>query len=210
MLSNVEGLVLGQGGVRGVGNELSNVIMGNDDNNILIGAGGDDTLIGGRGDDFYVLESASDKIVEEADGGIDTEFRLDFEADISPNVEGLSLLPGALTANGNLNFNYLVGTEDANFLNGGAGDDVLVGQGGVDTFVFVDDFEHDVVTDFQADAAGDVLLFRADQFGGFEEIMEHAVDDGQGNTIIDLDADHSIALLDVNVAQLTADNFFFI
>jgi Ca2+-binding RTX toxin-like protein len=208
--SNVEGLVLGQGAHMGIGNELNNVIVGNDDDNILIGMGGGDTLIGGKGDDFYVLESLSDKIVEEADGGIDTEFRLDFETNISPNVEGLTLLPGALTANGNPFFNYLVGTEDANFLNGGGGDDVLVGRGGTDTFVFVDEFGHDVVTDFQPGAAGDVMLFRANQLGGFAEIMQHALDDGEGNTIIDLNADHSIALLGVTVAQLTADNFYFI
>lgn len=120
------------------GNAKNNLLVGQAGNDTLIGNGGDDTLdggsgtdslIGGLGNDVYRLDSSSDVVVEQADGGIDiiqssTLLSLANYA----NIEGFeySGTDGVLLQNGTDN-------TTADYFIGGSGNDTLRGHGGNDT-----------------------------------------------------------------------------
>jgi Ca2+-binding RTX toxin-like protein len=125
------------------GSDQDDVLTGNDGINLLDGRSGADTMTGYGGDDYYFISSASDTIVEAAGGGYDTV--------ILGNYEGRTSMPGGYTLPDN--FEQLVGrgtmngngadnevsASTGNFddtINGGDGNDRLIGYGGNDTFVF--------------------------------------------------------------------------
>jgi Ca2+-binding RTX toxin-like protein len=78
---NVERLTLtGTAPINGTGNGLANLLTGNAAANRLSGGAGNDTLIGGAGadvmtggagNDLYVVDRATDRVVEGSNGGID-------------------------------------------------------------------------------------------------------------------------------------------
>jgi Ca2+-binding RTX toxin-like protein len=122
--ANVENLILtGAAAINGTGNELDNILTGNSAANVLSG---------GDGDDIYVIASAADTVVENADEGTDT-VRSSITYALGANVENLTLVGGALDGSGNELDNALTGTAAANVLTGGDGDDRIVGGGGLDT-----------------------------------------------------------------------------
>ena len=54
----------------------------------------------------------------------------------------------------------------------------------------------DVIIDFKAGVgAGDVLELDHSQFANISDAFNHANDDGHGNTVIQLDASHTILLM---------------
>lgn len=161
--SNIENLTLTGTAITGKGNEYGNLIQGNSANNLLdgkdgddnlIGSAGVDTLIGGFGDDTldggsgidslvgnvgndtYIIDSASDKIVEGTNQGVDTvsvaygSYSIASQANLE-NITLTGLL--AINATGNTRSNYLTGNNRNNLLDGGAGNDTLDGNGGIDT-----------------------------------------------------------------------------
>jgi Ca2+-binding RTX toxin-like protein len=134
LAANVENLVLTGGAVQGTGNELGNVIAGNALGNVLDGGAGGDTLAGGAGDDTYVVEDASDLVVENADEGSDT-VRASIDQALAANVENLVLTGGAVQGTGNALDNTLTGNAGNNVLDGGAGGDRMVGGTGDDTYM---------------------------------------------------------------------------
>ncbi len=143
---NVEHLtLLGTGNINGTGNALSNIIYGNAGNNVLDGGvSGSDQLYGGLGNDTYVLQSASARAYDVADGGVDT-VRVTFSYTLGRDLERLVML-GELDIDGygnGLN-NRLTGNGGNNLLNGYAGADRMVGMGGDDTY--------------HVDNAGDVVV----------------------------------------------------
>ncbi|MEP7057625.1 MAG: calcium-binding protein [Caldimonas sp.] len=141
--ANVENLLLtGTSRLNGTGNALDNVLNGNSAANTLIGGDGNDRLngggaadsmTGGNGNDTYVVDTANDKTIETAGGGIDTvESTLAWT--LSVEVERLVLLgSAAVNGTGNASNNALVGNDAANVLDGKAGADILLGLAGSDT-----------------------------------------------------------------------------
>lgn len=132
--TNLENLtIVGATGRTGVGNALANLLTGGagadtldggDGKDVLDGGAGDDTLIGGLGDDTFLVDSAGDLIVEAAGGGADTVLATSSGYVLSANIETLTYVgAGGFTGTGN---------DQANTLNGGAGDDSLSGAGGDD------------------------------------------------------------------------------
>ncbi len=125
--------LLGTANLSATGNSGDNVIRGNAGNNQIVGGAGADTLYGGEGDDYYVAVSASDRVYEYADEGIDTIQRVfDTNLVLDANVENLVLGAGITTGNGNELDNTITGNAGGNTLGGWEGDDVLHGLDGND------------------------------------------------------------------------------
>jgi len=152
-LINIENLTLtGTADINGTGNVLSNIITGNIANNILdggagndnlnggagndilIGGAGNDILIGGADDDIYVVDSTTDTITEDVEGGTDTiESSFTYTIEDIANVENLTLTGTAdIDGTGNAENNVITGNIANNTLNGGDGDDILDGGDGDD------------------------------------------------------------------------------
>ena len=158
--ANIENLDLtGINSIGGTGNTLANKINGNDgDNNIsasdgndtVTGGLGDDTLdggvgvdslTGGLGSDIYVVDAATDKTIEGANGGTDTvQSFVTFTTAV--NVENLTLLGTAnVNAIGNVLDNVLTGNSGNNLVSGADGFDTLFGGDGNDTLDGGDNFD---------------------------------------------------------------------
>ncbi|MFZ4411367.1 MAG: calcium-binding protein, partial [Paracraurococcus sp.] len=152
--ANVENLVLtGSTFLRGVGNDLANVITANDAGNQIAAGGGDDTLLGGAGNDslnggsgadrmaggagsdIYVVDDAGDVVVEAAGQGTDL-VQAGITYTLGANVENLFLLGAAdLIGTGNALGNLMRGNDGGNLLSGGDGTDSMNGMAGDDTLL---------------------------------------------------------------------------
>ena len=120
--------------------DLQDVLVGGNGNDVLDGgyqlrsADIGDTLLGGKGNDTYYADG-TDKIIEFADGGIDTVYSLT-KFTLADNVENLTLLGTANNAGvGNSLYNIIVGNTGSNKLFGGDGNDVLLGGLGNDVLI---------------------------------------------------------------------------
>ncbi|MEI6643074.1 MAG: calcium-binding protein [Novosphingobium sp.] len=109
-----------------IGSAYADTLTGNAEANLLDGAAGADTLAGGGGDDTYGVDSADDRITEQADGGDDT-VRSSVSWVLADELENITLIGSAdIDATGNAAANVLTGNAGRNRLVGGAGDDIYV------------------------------------------------------------------------------------
>lgn len=151
---NLENLTLvGTGNASGVGNSLDNRITGNAGNNFLDGSAGNDTLLGlggndfidgglgddsmlgGVGNDIYQVNTSGDRVVENANEGID-EVRSSVNFTLGENLEILDLFSAGIAAvngTGNTLDNIIRGSAGNNVLRGEAGNDQLFSFNGNDT-----------------------------------------------------------------------------
>jgi trimeric autotransporter adhesin len=126
--SDVENLTLtGSSNIDGTGNSQNNVLTSNS---------GVDTLTGGAGDDTYVVNNASDVVVETGSNGTDL-VQASVTFSLGSNVENLTL-----TGSSNIN---ATGNSQANAITGNSGDNTLTGGADDDTYLFSDGKGHDVV-----------------------------------------------------------------
>ncbi|MCW9681991.1 lectin-like protein, partial [Dolichospermum planctonicum UHCC 0167] len=132
------------------GNDTLNGGLGND---TLNGGAGIDTLIGGAGNDIYIVDIATDTIIESANAGIDT-IQSSVTYTIAANVENLTLTGTAANGTGNAGNNVITGNGANNTLNGGAGTDTLIGGLGND--IYVVDSTSDTITE-SANAGTDTI-----------------------------------------------------
>ncbi|CAN5190545.1 hypothetical protein BH10PSE4_BH10PSE4_11110 [soil metagenome] len=175
LAENVETLTfIGSGAFFGTGNAIGNLINGGTANDTLDGGAGIDRLVGGLGDDTYVVDNASDAVVENAGEGYDTQITSLISAKAAANVEAL-LYSGVLNFTGYANTtgtslmggvgnDTLSGGAAADTLNGGAGSDYLSGGGGADVFRFDGpSLGIDKIADFQVGV--DHIALKATAFG---------------------------------------------
>ncbi|WP_280283001.1 calcium-binding protein, partial [Pseudomonas sp. BN415] len=190
--ANVEFLrYAGTGPFTGTGNALANDIAGSVGNDVLIGGGGNDTLaggagndglhggvgndrmVGGAGDDLYGVDSAGDVVVETTGEGNDVVWTSLSTYTMPENVEFLRYAgTGSFNATGN---------ALANNIEGGVGNDVLIGAGGNDVLaagVGNDGLHGGVGNDWMVGGAGDDL-YGVDSAG--DVVIELA---GGGNDVV--------------------------
>jgi Ca2+-binding RTX toxin-like protein len=232
--------LLEQGGaIDGTGNELHNTIDGNSSKNTLKGGagndwidgkGGNDTMYGGEDDDTFIVDSFNDVVVEYANQGSYDKVHSTATHFLTSNVEALFLQEegGAINGYGNDDAeNFLTGNSFANDLggyggtdyinagggkdtvDGGTGNDYLTGGSGNDTFRFHGTFGNDQISDFKAGGDHDIIELDHNQFADFAAVQAAMVQ-GNGQTTIMLDANHSIVLTGVNAADLQASDFQFV
>jgi Ca2+-binding RTX toxin-like protein len=167
LVANVENLTLtGSSALNGTGNSLDNVITGNSGINQLAGGDGNDTLdggtngdklTGGLGDDTYVVDNASDQVIENASEGID-HVKSSITYTLGSDVENLTLTgSGSINGTGNGLDNVITGNTGANNLQGGLGNDALTGDSGNDTLTGGDGFDT-----LSGGAGNDLLVWDAD------------------------------------------------
>ncbi len=157
--------------LRGLGG--NDQLFGQGGNDLLDGGTGNDTMTGGTGDDSYVVDSATDRVIELADEGTDTVLTARAVYRLGSNVENLTFTytdTGAYRGTGNALDNVLIGGAGADTLlgmdgndvlqglggadtlNGGAGDDTLDGGAGIDTLIGGTGNDH-----YNVDSSGDVV-----------------------------------------------------
>jgi len=145
-------------------------LFGGSGSDTLNGGTGNDTMSGGSGDDTFVVDSATDGVVEAGGEGTDmvqSSVGHSLADNLADNVENLTLTgSGAINGTGNVLANVITGNSGANrlsgaagndtldggagndTLDGGAGADKLTGGAGADTFVFNQSSGIDRITDF--------------------------------------------------------------
>ena len=176
---NFENLtLLGGEDLRGIGNELDNVVTGNAGDNVMNGASGADYLYGGLGDDLLAGAAGSDRLY--GDDG-DDELR---------GGDGLD---------------RLFGGADNDVLRGGMGVDYLTGGTGADVFQFVystdagsDPTQADHIMDFSAGedmidlsalTAAPLVYQGNGAFVAGQASVRYIVSGADANVLIDLDGD---------------------
>ncbi|WP_275787390.1 beta strand repeat-containing protein [Pararhizobium gei] len=171
------------------GNEFANQLIGNAGANTLDGKGGDDILRGGDGNDTYVVDKASDKVLESVGGGIDlviatTSFSLSAGQDIERLQLALSTGTAALNLSGNELANELIGNAGANKLDGKAGDDILRGGAGDD--IYVVEQAGDQVFDTLGSGIDTVISTVSFALGSNQEIETLKLSSSTGTAALDL------------------------
>ena len=245
---DVENLtLLGTAAINGVGNASANTIVGNTAANTLLGGAGNDilnggtgtdSLSGGVGNDTYIVDVATDIVVELANEGTDL-VKTAVTHTLLANFENLTLLATtAINGTGNAVANVLTGGTGANILSGlagndtlagGAGNDTMVGGTGADAFVFVGSGNGtDTISDFNelngGAEEGDVLQINGALVGTFVYRGASAFTGGSNNSeariagnqvLVDANgdgvADITITLTGLTAAtQLAATDFVFV
>lgn len=151
LFANVEDAVLTGTAVTLTGNAFDNRLTGNAVANRLNGAAGNDTLLGeggadtldgglnadsmagGAGDDLYIVNAATDRILELPGGGRD-RVQANVPFILGAEIEDLTLAGTiGLAGLGNALANVITGNAGANRLTGAGGNDTLLGGEGADT-----------------------------------------------------------------------------
>lgn len=136
------GVVTGGGGADAltaienvIGGSAGDTLVGSDADNLLDGGAGNDTMQGGLGNDTYLVNVATDVVTEALGQGTDTVSTSLNTYTLAANVENLvgtrsgQLLGTTFAATGNALNNSIIGTNGADNLSGGDGNDTLVGGG---------------------------------------------------------------------------------
>src|SRR5260370_1193227 len=135
-------------------------------------------MVGGSHDDTYVVHNATDVIVEQANGGVDTVNSWSGSYTLPANVENINLMGNwGQTATGNAADNIIKSLGGGNdTIDGGGGHDLLVAGTGTDTFLFkAMNYEGSVVQGFKLgqDHLGLHLAPKSVGYAGTDPCADH-------------------------------------
>ena len=196
-LSNVENLI---------GTPFSDLLRGDGSANVLTYTGGFDTLDGGAGSDTADFSRFGSAVwADLAYSGTEawTRDRADVNSGTWREIADLTNIENLVGTGG---ADKLFGDATANRIEGGAGDDVLTGRGGNDTFVFNPGFGNDNITDF--DPSNDVIQFNLALFANYSAAMASTKQVGT-DTVIAFDSNDAVTLANVSASSLSSNNFKF-
>lgn len=159
----------------------------------LDGGNGIDMLVGGQGNDTYIVDTATDTIIENAGEGTDT-VKSSVTFTLGNNVEKLTLTgAAAINGTGNGLNNNLTGNNADNTLIGNAGNDTLNGNAGIDTLlgglgndIYVVNTTTDIITENAGEGTDTVKSSVTYTLGGNLEkltLTGAAAIDGTGNSL---------------------------
>ncbi len=129
-LSNIENLASGAGNDVLRGNTLANTLDAGAGNDTLYGEGGNDLLIGGSGNDVIFGGLGSDTAAFTSPGHTSVDLRITAAQNTGHGMDRLVNIENVTSDSGN---DELIGTNQANRLTAGMGNDTLEGLGGHDT-----------------------------------------------------------------------------
>ena len=233
-IMEVENLIGSQFNDTLIGDGNNNTIDGGAGSDVIHGGGGLDTLDGGTGNDTLY----SDNSIANFNGGSDID-TVDFSGRVESSYYNYhpggvyvnlayqvvdysgpfyhewgpkGTIVNVENVNGTNYADTLISDYKNNVLTGNGGNDMLTGNGGSDTFVFarangVVDFGNDTVTDFTI--GQDHLQIDHTIFGTFADVQQHMQQFGN-DVVITYDANDSITLHNIPMANLHASDFFFV
>ena len=137
-----------------VGSAFNDFLTGDSHDNYLDGGAGVDVLTGGLGNDTYVIDDATDVIIEHKASGTDTIIA-SISYVLPSDIENLKLSGLGNSGTGNDGDNVLTGNAGVNGLDGGAGADIMIG--GDESDVYTVDNVHDVVVEYQYEGYDSVV-----------------------------------------------------
>ncbi|MBL8565058.1 MAG: cadherin-like domain-containing protein [Hyphomicrobiaceae bacterium] len=205
----------------GAGNDT---ITGSAGNDVIRGNAGDDTLLGDDGNDTFTI-TGSGEGTDIIDGGSGTDTILGSAYNDVISVAGLANVEIIDGGAGSDTLRLTSGDEtldlsdvtltsieliDAGSGNdtiiASAGNDIMKGGSGRDTFVFWAGSSHDVVTDFAAGVGGDWIDVSYAGFANFQDLL-NATSQGASGIVIAIGADDSITLTGIPLAALQPESF---
>ncbi|MEJ5989852.1 calcium-binding protein [Ramlibacter sp. PS3R-8] len=166
-----------------VGGSGRDSLFGGDGNDYLDGGAHVDVMRGGAGDDTYVAHQTGDRILEEADAGIDTVLSYARSFKLDANVEiGRIMSTERAHMNGNALDNVIYAGVGNNVMNGGAGTDTV-------SFEFGVSGDAGVRVNLASPAVRDTGGSGRDKVHNFENLVGSANDDwlggDSGNNMLD-------------------------
>lgn len=174
-------------------------VSGTSGADLFRGTGAGTTLLGGAGDDSYYVYSVKDKPVEYANGGVDTVYST-VNWKLTDNFENLQLDGTNTWGIGNSLDNIIAASSGTHWLDGGLGNDVLIGGTGADTFVHKAGEGMDTIVNFTTGT--DTLRLFNSGLTSFAQIKQHMVQMGS-NVVIRLGTNDSVTLVNHNISDFT-------
>jgi Ca2+-binding RTX toxin-like protein len=213
----------------------ADVIYGRGGNDVLNGNKGDDTMYGGAGADHFNGGDGIDIVsYTDASAGLTVDMQDTSKntgiavGDTFINVENLKGSQHDDTLKGDGQNNTIYGAQGNDTIKAGGGDDIvyggrgndqlggnkgndiLTGGDGDDSFVFVNNFGTDIITDFQANSDADVIdVSGMNGIADFNDLISNHITQLGADTVISDLQGNTVTLQGITAADLTQSDFVF-
>ncbi len=167
------------------------------------GDGGGDTLVGNTGDITFIVTNPHDVVEAPADGATDTVVAYTSYT-LPDNVQNLQSSGDFNYAVGN-SLDNLITVNGTQWVDGGAGNDVLVGGSGAATFEEQVGQGNDVIYGWHA---GDQIQFVGASFANFAQIQAAMTQDGS-DVVIQMTPSETLTVRDVSPSDFSASSFLY-
>jgi len=160
------------------------------------------TMAGGAGDDIYHLYSAKNNALEQAGNGIDT-VKTWMSYSLPSHIENLTVTGSGRQAVGNALDNIVTGGDGTQTLDGGAGNDVLIGMAGADIYALAAGNGSDLIVGFTAEDSVRLTGYGITSFSQLSSQLTQKGDDA----VLNLGNGEILVFADTAVGKLSAEQF---